>query len=57
VVGEGERKNLIFDVVVDSSVVTESDENMLKAGINEVVKRANPHYNTIINVDKNYISP
>jgi cation diffusion facilitator family transporter len=57
VVGEGERKNLIFDVVVDSSVVTQCDEERLKTGICEVVKRANPHYNSIINVDKNYISP
>ncbi len=56
VVGGDERKNLIFDVVVDSSIVTQKDEQSLKKQINEIVKLTNPHFNTIINIDRNYLS-
>jgi cation diffusion facilitator family transporter len=57
VVGDGRRKNLIFDVVVDTTVRSKSDEQKLKAEIGEKVSAANKHYFAVINVDRNYTSP
>lgn len=56
VVGDGSSKNVIFDVVVDSSVKTEKDELSLCEDIGAAVKRTAPEYNTVINVDRNYVS-
>jgi hypothetical protein len=55
VVGDGERKNLIFDAVVDCTIVTQNHEQLLKKQISEAVKLTNPHYHTIINLDRNYL--
>ena len=55
VVGEGEVKNLIFDIVVDPSKkfpVTDADL-MDKICIN--IKKYHPCYNCIITIDKNFI--
>lgn len=54
VVGSTAAKNLIFDIVVDSSVVTKKDEKNLAQLINETVKAENMQYNTIVSVDRNY---
>lgn len=55
-VGEGDEKNLIFDIVVNSKflkhVMTESE---LKATIKNEVKKIHPLYNCIITIDHEYI--
>lgn len=55
VVGDGNKKNLIFDIVVNpeilSKVTTEED---LKNSINSAVKAIHPEYNCIINVDNDF---
>lgn len=56
VVGEGAVKNVIFDVVVDSTVVTKKEIDDLSEKINRAVKEKDAQYNTIINVDRNYTS-
>lgn len=55
VVGEGEHKNLIFDVVVDSSMkLTVQDEETLKNDICTGVKVSYPYYNCSITLDKDF---
>jgi cation diffusion facilitator family transporter len=55
VVGEGEHKNLIFDVVVDSSMKLNNDaEEKLKDDICRGVKRSYPYYNCNITLDKDF---
>lgn len=56
VVGDGSSKNVIFDIVVDNSVKTESDEISLCEDIGKAVKSEAPEFNTVINVDRNYVS-
>lgn len=55
-VGKDDKKNLIFDVVVDSKKVkdTPSDEEVKKL-INNKVKSIYPNYNCIITVDKDFL--
>jgi cation diffusion facilitator family transporter len=54
-VGEGEHKNLIFDVVVDSSQkLSHEDESLLKQDICTGVKKSYSHYNCIITIDKDF---
>lgn len=54
VVGDGEHKNVVFDVVADTSVVSKKDEEKLISEIAEAVKKKNPQYNAVISVDRNY---
>ncbi len=56
VVGEGEKKNLIFDVVVDSNrkKVKITDEE-LKRDICTRVKSRYPNYNCIITIDNDFM--
>lgn len=56
VVGEGEKKNLIFDVVVDSNrkKVKITDEE-LKRDICNRVKSRYPNYNCIITIDNDFM--
>lgn len=56
VVGDSSVKNVIFDIVVDSSIVTKTDEEELRKKINGEIKKQNPNYNAVINVDRNYTS-
>ncbi len=57
VVGEGDYKNLIFDVVVKRSEVnTREDELKLQRLINEKLKKISPNHNAIITVDSDYSS-
>lgn len=55
IVGKGERKNLIFDVVVDPN---ELDRNVtkdeIKKNITELVKEAHPCYGCIIGIDRKF---
>lgn len=54
VVGEGEVKNLIFDLVIDTSKKLEYSDDELKEKINSNIKKAHPSYNCIITLDKHY---
>lgn len=56
IIGKGEKKNLVFDIVVDpetlNKVMTHDD---LKEGIINSVKEIHPDYNCIITIDNNFI--
>lgn len=55
VVGEGEHKNLIFDVVVDHSfVITKESKLHLQKQINVELKKISPNHNAIVTVDPSY---
>ncbi|SHH84399.1 cation diffusion facilitator family transporter [Sporanaerobacter acetigenes] len=55
IVGKGDKKNLIFDIVVDgnklSKDITEED---IKLDISNAIKKNSPQYNCIITIDKEY---
>ena len=55
VVGEGEVKNLIFDIVVDPSKEFPVTDSELIDKISTSVKKYHPYYNCIITIDKNFI--
>jgi len=56
IVGEGERKNLIFDVVIDfNPKFSESDELKLEDDINQELKKCYPNYNAVMTIDRDYI--
>lgn len=54
IVGKGDKKNLVFDVVVNGEL-SHSDEEELKNWVNEEVQKIHPEYNCVILVDKNYV--
>jgi hypothetical protein len=55
VVGSCEKKNLIFDVVVESEViVSKNDESALINEINTDLKKMHPFYTAIVNVDRDF---
>lgn len=54
VVGEGEVKNLIFDLVIDTSKKLKYSDDELKEKINSSIKKNHPLYNCIITLDKHY---
>ena len=54
IVGKGDKKNLVFDVVVDGEL-SHSDEEELKNWVNEEIQKIHPEYNCVILVDKNYV--
>ena len=56
VVGEGEKKNLIFDIVVNPENLKKimSIED-LKEEINSAIKSIHPNYNCIITIDNDYV--
>ena len=55
VVGEGEIKNLIFDIVVDSLKESPITDSELIDKFSKGVKKSHPYYNCIITIDKNFI--
>lgn len=56
VVGEGENKNLIFDVVIDADKnLSRAEELKLQKHINIELKKFHPNHNAIITVDKDYL--
>lgn len=56
VVGEGDYKNLIFDVVVkDDFIITKESELKLQKQINDEIKKIAPNHNAIITVDASFI--
>lgn len=55
IVGEGDHKNIIFDVViVTNGKFTQKDEVKLKEDINKKVQELHPKYKCIITVDKDF---
>lgn len=55
VVGEGDYKNLIFDVVVNHDfVITKDSQLRLQNEINTELKKISPNHNAIITVDPSY---
>lgn len=54
IVGKGDKKNLVFDVVVDGDL-SHSEEEELKNWVNGEVQKLHPDYNCVILVDKNYV--
>lgn len=54
IVGKGDKKNLVFDVVVDGDL-SHSEEEELKNWVNVEVQKLHPDYNCVILVDKNYV--
>ena len=57
VVGKGDVKNLLFDIVIDSEKMfkTMTKRETLVANINKAVKENHPKYNCIITVDNDYL--
>lgn len=55
IVGKGNRKNLIFDIVIDGNKldnnITEED---IKLNICNAIKENSPQYNCIITIDREY---
>lgn len=57
IVGKGNHKNLIFDIVIDfSNNISKEDEIKLKREITKCIKDINPAYNSVITVDRDYVS-
>lgn len=54
IVGKGDKKNLVFDVVVDGDL-SHSEEEELKNWVNGEIQKLHPDYNCVILVDKNYV--
>lgn len=56
VVGEGESKNLIFDVVINADHrLTKGEELNLQKDINFQLKKLHPNHNAIITIDRDYL--
>jgi cation diffusion facilitator family transporter len=54
VVGEGDYKNLIFDIVVSPDFNIEKEGHILETRLNEELKKLHPKYNAMITIDKKY---
>ncbi|MGL6104972.1 cation diffusion facilitator family transporter [Romboutsia sp.] len=55
IIGHGEHKNLIFDVVVDNEKLTKiMSEEDLKENIEKCIKDVHPEYNCVITIDREY---
>lgn len=57
IVGQGEVKNLLFDIVIDSEKMfkTMTKHETLINDINKAVKEIHPKYNCIITIDNDYL--
>ena len=56
IVGEGNHKNLIFDIVIDfDPKFSLSDELKLQDDINQKLKKSYPYYNAVMTIDRDYI--
>ena len=56
VVGEGDNKNLIFDVVVQSNYVKMGyNDEHISHTITNKIKELHPNYNCVITIDKNFL--
>lgn len=56
VVGEGDIKNLIFDIVLDpSEAMREKSKNKMLSEIKSAIKNEHPQYNCIITIDYDFV--
>lgn len=56
IVGEGEKKNLIFDIVIDyKQPLTEEFQSQIIENLNKDIKNIHPQYNAIITIDRNFM--
>lgn len=56
IVGEGDVKNIIFDIVVDADIhLSFQEEDVLAEKINDSLKNFYPEYNAIITVDRDFL--
>jgi len=56
IVGEGDHKNLIFDIVIDfNPKFSECDELKLEDDINQELKKSYPYYNAVMTIDRDYV--
>ncbi|GAA0733532.1 hypothetical protein GCM10008906_04540 [Clostridium oceanicum] len=57
VVGKGDYKNLIFDIVVDYTFVDNAENTKkIKDDINSYLKEKHPEYTAVITIDKDFMS-
>lgn len=54
VVSEGTHKNIIFDIVINTSKKVSIDDDEIKSKISEHIEKLNSNYRTIITVDRNF---
>jgi cation diffusion facilitator family transporter len=54
VIGKGDTKNLIFDIVIDPLKKLPIDNDELIGRISDKVKKYHPSYNCVITIDKHY---
>lgn len=55
VVGDGEHKNLVFDIVIEHTKgFNDEDEEKLKKQIDEELKKLHPGYNAVVTIDKEF---
>ena len=55
VIGEGDIKNLVFDVLLSSSDKCPYSNSELSSIISDAVKKSHSQYNCIINIDNHYV--
>ena len=56
IVGQGEKKNLIFDIVVNPEKLKKiMSQEKLKEDITNSIKKIHPEYECIITIDNDYI--
>ncbi|MBW6410227.1 cation diffusion facilitator family transporter [Clostridium weizhouense] len=55
VIGEGDIKNLIFDVVLNNSIKINLTDDEIKENISSRIKSIHPNYNCIITLDKHFL--
>ncbi|WP_291633700.1 cation diffusion facilitator family transporter [Clostridium sp.] len=56
IVGDGDYKNLVFDVVIDfNSSFTTNDEIKLAEEISKELNKCHPNYNIVMTLDRNYL--
>ena len=54
VIGEGEYKNIIFDIVIDTSKKVTINDDELKESISNHVKKSHSDYRCLITIDRHY---
>ena len=58
VIGDGDVKNLIFDIVLDPKQAREKNkQEQMLSNIKKSIKKEHPQYNCIITVDYDFINP
>ncbi len=56
IVGKGEQKNLIFDLVINASLLTKDlTEDMIKQDVMNELLKTHPNYHFVITIDKEFV--